>query len=207
MLRKTTSLQDYETTSGAVAGGASPELRNHGLTDLRIYGFWFRCVGQRTMATLCYARQLVYETTSGAVAGGASQELRNYGTTDRASRLGTQSSVTLYTLLYSLYSQLTANCSHALALRCLLSLKSLRSVSEAPIITHSIFLKSSSTSGWDMVSISNILVKKVSYLRQTSFRVFALLFRIRFLYSLTILAYSSIATSSLSMSLSSSLPS
>ena len=30
--------------------------------DLRIYGFWFRCVGQRTMATLCYARQLVYET-------------------------------------------------------------------------------------------------------------------------------------------------
>ena len=28
---------------------------------------------------------------------------------------------TLYTLLYSLYSQLTANCSHALALRCLLS--------------------------------------------------------------------------------------
>ena len=56
-----------------------------------------------------------------AVAGGDSQELRNYGTTDGASRLGTQSSVTLYTLLYSLYSQLTANCSHALALRCLLS--------------------------------------------------------------------------------------
>ena len=103
LLRKTTSLQDYETTSGAVAGGASQELRNHGFMDLRIYGFWFRCVGQRTMATLCYARQLVYETTSGAVAGGASPELRNYGTTDRASRLGTQSSVTLYTPLYSLY--------------------------------------------------------------------------------------------------------
>ena len=81
---------------------------------------------------------------------------------------------------------------------------SLRSESVA---SHSIFLKSSSTSGWDRVSISNILVKKVSYLRRTSFRVFALLFRIRFLYSLTILAYSSIATSSLSMSLSSSLPS
>ena len=36
---KTTSLQDYETTSGAVAGGASPELRNYGITDLWIYGF------------------------------------------------------------------------------------------------------------------------------------------------------------------------
>ena len=90
LLRKTTSLQDYETTSGAVAGGASPELRNYGITDLwiygfmdlRIYGFWFRCVGQRTMATLCYARQLVYETTSGAVAGGASPELRNHGLTE-----------------------------------------------------------------------------------------------------------------------------
>ena len=82
LLRKTTSQQDYETTSGAVAGGASPELRNHGFMDLRIYGFWFRCVGQRTMATLCYARQLVYETTSGAVAGGASPELRNHGLTE-----------------------------------------------------------------------------------------------------------------------------
>ena len=28
----------YETTSGAVAGGASPELRNHGLTELWNYG-------------------------------------------------------------------------------------------------------------------------------------------------------------------------
>ena len=116
-------------------------------------------------------------------------------------------SIPFYTLYTLLYSQLTTNCGHALALRCLLSLKSLRSVSEAPIITHSIFLKSSSTSGWDRVSISNILVKKISYLRRASFRIFALVFRIRFLYSLTILAYSSIATSSLSMSLYSSLPS
>ena len=49
-----------------------------------------------------------------AVAGGASQELRNYGTTDRASRLGTQSSVTLYSPLYFLYpsilSILTTHC-------------------------------------------------------------------------------------------------
>ena len=119
-----------------------------------------------------------------------------------------RSPITLYTPLYPLYSLyflypsilslLTAHYSQLIRLR---------SVSEAPIITHSIFLKSSSTSGWDMVSISNILVKKVSYLRRTSFRIFALVFRIRFLYSLTILAYSSIATSSLSMSLSSSLPS
>ena len=28
-----------ETTSGAVAGGASQELRNYGITDLWIYGF------------------------------------------------------------------------------------------------------------------------------------------------------------------------
>ena len=30
LLRKTTSQQDYETTSGAVAGGASQELWNYG---------------------------------------------------------------------------------------------------------------------------------------------------------------------------------
>ena len=42
----------------------------------------FGYAGQRTMATLCYARQLVYETTSGAVAGGASPELRNHGFMD-----------------------------------------------------------------------------------------------------------------------------
>ena len=133
---------------------------------------------------------------------------RNYGITDRASRLETQSSVTLYTPLYPLYSLyflypsilslLTAHYSQLIRLR---------SVSEAPIITHSIFLKSSSTSGWDMVSFSNILVKKVTYLRRASFRIFTLLCSIRFWYSLTILAYSSVAISSLSMSLSSSLPS
>ena len=33
LLRKTTSQQDYETTSGAVAGGASQELWNYGTTD------------------------------------------------------------------------------------------------------------------------------------------------------------------------------
>ena len=33
MLRKTTSQQDYETTSGAVAGGASQELWNYGTTE------------------------------------------------------------------------------------------------------------------------------------------------------------------------------
>ena len=33
LLLKTTSLQDYETTSGAVAGGTSQELRNYGTTD------------------------------------------------------------------------------------------------------------------------------------------------------------------------------
>ena len=81
---------------------------------------------------------------------------------------------------------------------------SLRSESVA---SHSIFLKSSSTSGWDRVNISNILVKKVTYLRRASFRIFTLLCSIRFWYSLTILAYSSVAISSLSMSLSSSLPS
>ena len=81
---------------------------------------------------------------------------------------------------------------------------SLRSESVA---SHSIFLKSSSTSEWDMVSISNILVKKVTYLRRASFRIFTLLCSIRFWYSLTILTYSSVAISSLSMSLSSSLPS
>ena len=130
---KTTSQQDFcfarqrvnETTSGAAAGGASPELRNHGFMDLRIYGFWFRCVGQRTMATLCYARQLVYETF--ASQDYKSTRLRDNkwggsrwsfaGITDRASRLETQSSVTLYTLytpLYSLYpsilSILTTHC-------------------------------------------------------------------------------------------------
>ena len=88
LLRNTTSQQDYETTSGAVAGGASQELRNHGFMDLRIYGFWFRCVGQRTMATLCYARQRVYKTTSRAAAGIMESrshgitELWNYGSTD-----------------------------------------------------------------------------------------------------------------------------
>ena len=30
---KTTSQRDYETTSGAVAGGALQELRNYGTTD------------------------------------------------------------------------------------------------------------------------------------------------------------------------------
>ena len=108
-------------------------------------------------------------------------ELRNYGTTDRASRLKAQSlsipsilsilSIPLYTPLYSLYPSIP---SILMALR-------LRSVSEAPIITHSIFLKSSSTSEWDMVSISNILVKKVTYLRRASFRIFTLLCSIRFL--------------------------
>ena len=33
LLRKTTSQQDYETTSGAVAGRASQELWNYGTTD------------------------------------------------------------------------------------------------------------------------------------------------------------------------------
>ena len=167
----------------------------------------------------CFARLQVNKTTRQRVGRQPVELRRNYGIMElRIGRVGWGLKVqslsiplytlyTFYTLLYSLYSQLTNNCSHALALRWLLSLKSLRSVSEAPIITHSIFLKSSNASEWDMVSISNILVKKVSYLRQTSFRVFALAFRIRFLYSLTIWKYSSIATSSLSMSLSSSLPS
>ena len=142
---------------------------------------------------------------------------RNYGTTDRASRLKAQSLsipfytlYTFYTLLYSLYflyslypSILSILTAHSSQLMTRSSAKHKLSTS----VTHSIFLKSSNASEWDMVSISNILVKKVSYLRRASFRVFALLFRIRFLYSLTILAYSSIATSSLSMSLSSRLPS
>ena len=106
--------------------------QNHGVYGSKVWHFWVVTHGvlaepdnglwlRRTTRQLVNeTRRLLlrkttsqqdYETTSGAAAGGASQELRNYGTTDRASRLGTQSSVTLYTPLYSLYpSILTTHC-------------------------------------------------------------------------------------------------
>ena len=44
LLRKTTSQQDYETTSGAVAG--IMESRSHGIMELRIYGFTESRIGR-----------------------------------------------------------------------------------------------------------------------------------------------------------------
>ena len=80
LLRKTTSLQDYETTSGAVAGGASQELRNHGFMDFGFAasdnGLWLRFATPDNEST----RQRVGrqpELWSHGVT-----ELRNYGTTD-----------------------------------------------------------------------------------------------------------------------------
>ena len=125
---KTTSQRDFcfarlqvNKTTRQQVGRLPVELRrNYGITDLWIYGFmdfsfaasdnglWLRFATPDNKTT----RQQVGRLPVGL--------RRNYGITDRAKWLETQSSVTLYTLLYSLYSQLTANCSHALALRCLL---------------------------------------------------------------------------------------
>ena len=127
-LRRTTRQRDYETFASQDYKSTRQRVgrlpvglrRNYGITDLWIYGFmdfgfaasdnglWLRFATPDNKTT----RQQVGRLPVGL--------RRNYGITDRAKWLETQSSVTLYTLLYSLYSQLTANCSHALALRCLL---------------------------------------------------------------------------------------
>ena len=110
---------------------ATPELWNYGIMEATLDNKSTRQQVNETTRLLLRktTSQQDYETTSGAVAGGASQELRigRVGSKLKAQSL----SIPFYTPLYSLYSQLTANCSHALALRCLLSLKSLRNVSGA----------------------------------------------------------------------------
>ena len=123
-------------------GNITTTLRGqkYGSFESKLWHFWvvthgvlatpdYKTTSQRDF---CFARLQVNKTTRQPV-GRLPVELRrnygitdwrNYGTTDRASRLETQSSVTLYTLYTFhtlLYSQLTTNCGHALALRCLLS--------------------------------------------------------------------------------------
>ncbi len=76
--------------------------QNHGVYNRsKVWHFWV----VTHIATLKLRQDNGLQTTDNgqAVAGGASQELRNYGTTDRASRLETQSSVTLYTFYTLLY--------------------------------------------------------------------------------------------------------
>ena len=118
LLRNTTSQQDYETTSGAVAGGASPELRNHGFMDL-----WILVSLRRTTD---YGYALLRQTTSlrdnewggcrwsfagiteSRIDGIMELRIGRVGSKLKAQSLSIPlyTLYTFYTLLYSLYSQL-----------------------------------------------------------------------------------------------------
>ena len=137
-LCETTRLWLHQTTRQLVGRWPVGLRRNYGITESRIYGSTDLWILVSLRRTTDYGYALLRQTTSlrdnewgGSRWGFAGiTESRIDGIMElRIGRVGWGLKVqslsiplyTLYTFYTLLYSQLTANCSHALALRCLLS--------------------------------------------------------------------------------------